>query len=116
MAARRTWLVGYDITSPRRLRRVARLLEKHAWRLQYSLFVGYWNDREFEAVWASVAALIHPRRDDVRAWPLPEQADIAAWGVTWPSDIVLGDIRSRAFARLARVAGTAYPTVEQDDV
>jgi CRISPR-associated endonuclease Cas2 len=74
--------VDFDITSPRRPRRVARLLEKHAWRLQYSLFVGRWNDREFEAVWTSVAVLIHPRRHDMQAWPLPEQADIAPWGLT----------------------------------
>lgn len=90
MKRRRTWLIGYDITSPRRLRRVARVMEKHAYRLQYSLFVGCWTAAEFDALWAKVAALIHPRRDDVRAWPVAEQAEVEVWGMGWQRDIVVG--------------------------
>ena len=102
MSGRRTWIVGYDITSPRRLRRVARLLEKHAFRLQYSLFVASWTEVEFEKVWTALATLIHPRADDVRAWPVGENAEIEGWGIHWPSDIVVSDARSRPFSRLLR--------------
>ena len=100
MGRRRTWLIGYDIASPRRLRRVARLLEKHAYRLQYSLFVGCWTPAEFDALWARMAALIHPRRDDVRAWPVAENAELELWGVGWPRDIVVGGLGSVPLQRL----------------
>ncbi|BBM69628.1 CRISPR-associated endonuclease Cas2 [Rhodothermus marinus] len=33
------WLIGYDIADPRRLQRVARLLEDYGQRLQYSVFL-----------------------------------------------------------------------------
>jgi len=33
------WLVGYDIAEPRRLQRVARLLEDYGQRLHYSVFL-----------------------------------------------------------------------------
>ncbi|MCS6891314.1 MAG: CRISPR-associated endonuclease Cas2 [Acetobacteraceae bacterium] len=102
MSRRRTWLIGYDITSPRRLRRVARLLERHAYRLQYSLFVGCWTASEFDAVWGQVAALIHPRRDDVRAWPVAENAELELWGRNWPEDIVIGGLGSVPLQRLLR--------------
>lgn len=100
MRRRRTWLIGYDIASPRRLRRVARLLEKHAYRLQYSLFVGCWTAAEFDALWAGVAALIHPRRDDVRGWPVAENAELELWGMGWPRDIVVGGLGSVPLQRL----------------
>lgn len=104
MRRRRTWLIGYDIASPRRLRRVARLLEKHAYRLQYSLFVGCWTAGELDALWARLAALIHPRSDDVRAWPVAEQADLELWGEGWPADIVVGATGSSPLRRLLRSA------------
>lgn len=100
MARRRTWLIGYDIASPRRLRRVARLLEKRAFRLQYSLFVGCWTGREFEALWAALEELIHARRDDVRAWPVAEKADLELWGMGWPQDILLGHLGSASLRRI----------------
>lgn len=102
MRHRRTWLIGYDITSPRRLRRVARLLEKHAYRLQYSLFVGCWTAAEFDAVWADLEKLINPRRDDVRAWPVAENAEVELWGVGWQEGIVVGGYGSVPWQRLLR--------------
>jgi CRISPR-associated protein Cas2 len=41
-------LVCYDIREPRRLRRVAKLLEGHGARVQYSVFRIYTTAREFE--------------------------------------------------------------------
>jgi CRISPR-associated protein Cas2 len=100
MARRRTWLIGYDIASPRRLRRVARLLEKRAYRLQYSLFVGCWTAAELDALWVELAKLIHPRRDDVRAWPVAQDAEVELWGAHWPQDIVVGGVGPVALRRL----------------
>jgi CRISPR-associated endonuclease Cas2 len=103
MARRRTWLIGYDIASPKRLRRAARLLEKHAYRLQYSLFVGCWTTAELDALWAELETLIHPHCDDVRAWPVAESAEVECWGAGWPADIVVGGMRSMPLRRLLQI-------------
>lgn len=102
MRRRRTWLIGYDIASPRRLRRVARLLEKHAYRLQYSLFVGCWTTAELDALWEKLEALIHPRCDDVRAWPVAENAEVELWGAGWPAEILITGVGSTPLERLLR--------------
>lgn len=91
MAHRRVWLIGYDIASPRRLRRVAAWLEKHAIRVQYSLFLAAWTEAEFARVWRGLAERIDPRRDDVRAWPVPERPDVVVIGAALPAGVVFGD-------------------------
>ena len=37
--ARRRYLIAYDITEPRRLRRVCKTMEEYGERLQYSVFI-----------------------------------------------------------------------------
>lgn len=69
-------------------------------RLQHSLFLGCWTDREFEEVWSRLAALIHPRRDDVRAWPVPEPPVVHLFGKSLPEGVVFGDARALAVGRL----------------
>jgi len=98
--ARRAWIIGYDITSPKRLRRVARFLGRRALRVQFSLFLGLWTEAEFEEVWFGLSCLINPRRDDVRAWPVPEAAEVVSIGCGLPEGIVVGEARSRGFARV----------------
>lgn len=88
MGRRQAWLIGYDIASPRRLRRVARFLEGQAVRLQYSLFLGVWTETAFEHMWSGLARLISPRADDVRAWPVPERPWVVTMGVKWPAGVV----------------------------
>jgi CRISPR-associated endonuclease Cas2 len=105
MRRRRTWLVGYDIASPRRLRRVAKLLERHAVRVQYSLFAASWTDAEFDAVWRQLAGIINARCDDVRAWPLAENASVEVWGMGWAKDVVVFDARTRPLGRLLGLDG-----------
>jgi CRISPR-associated protein Cas2 len=112
MRRRRTWVIGYDIASPRRLRRVARLLESHAFRVQYSLFVACWTEAEFAQVWRRLEGMIHPRSDDVRAWPLAENAQVLAWGMTWPQDLLVVDSHSRPFGR---VLGTTVGSEAEND-
>lgn len=111
MRARRTWIVGYDIASPKRLRRIAKFLEKSALRIQFSLFVGCWTQAEFDRVWFGLGKLINPRCDDVRAWPVPEAADVATIGAGLPEGMVLGEARSRSF-----VGVVGHPPGEHDGV
>lgn len=100
MRRRRAWLVGYDITSPKRLRRIAYWLEKRAVRVQWSLFIGVWTEAEFRLVWDGLAARIDSRRDDVRAWPVPEPADVEVIGAPLPEGVVYADGRLRAVMRI----------------
>ena len=48
---RRLYLICYDIAEdPKRLARVARYLQKYAFRVQYSVFVGAFFEHSLEGV------------------------------------------------------------------
>lgn len=106
MRARRAWLVGYDITSPKRLRRVAAWLEKHAVRVQWSLFFAVWTEAEFAEVWRGIAARIDPRRDDVRAWPVPAEPVVLVIGSALPAGVLFEDGRDRASSRILTLSSS----------
>ena len=67
----RAWLIGYDITSPRRLGRVHRCMVNHATPLEYSVFLFIGSVSGLAACLAEVGALIDTREDDVRCYALP---------------------------------------------
>ena len=93
------YLIAYDIADPRRLRRVARFMEKRALRCQKSVF---WFDGDAAAVaalLAEVAGLLQPSEDVVQAWQLTreETADGLAQGAPLnvrPAGVVLGPRQS----------------------
>lgn len=84
----RAWLIGYDIASPKRLQRVHRFLSRRAYALQYSIFLATVTRAELDDILRGTARLIHPRRDDVRAWPLPENAKFQSIGPGLPEGIL----------------------------
>ena len=88
---RRLYLICYDIAEdPKRLSRVARYLGKFAWRVQYSVFVGSFFEHSLEGVLRGLEAIIDPRKDDVRCYPLPEKAEVVLMGPQiFPDDILL---------------------------
>lgn len=88
---RRLYLICYDIAEdPKRLSRVARYLEKVAWRVQYSVFVGSFFEHSLEGVLRGLEGIIDPRKDDVRCYPLPERAEVVLMGPQmFPDDILL---------------------------
>ena len=71
MSRRCPWLVAYDIASPRRLRRVHACLKRHGLPVQYSVFLLYTDRDGLDALLGELEGLIHPARDDVRAYRLP---------------------------------------------
>ena len=73
------YLIAYDIAHPRRLRRVARLLEKHAIRCQKSVFVFHGTSQRLASVLDQVAALIEPALDLVQAWKLAPRETVDGW-------------------------------------
>lgn len=53
-------LVTYDVRDPKRLRRVAKILEGHGARIQYSVFRVHATDRELEKMRWKLARVVQP--------------------------------------------------------
>jgi len=96
-ASTRTWLVAYDIRDPKRLRSVHRTLRKQGIATQYSLFTLLADDAGLDELFAQLASLIDPRRDDVRAYAIPARARVWSLGrPTLPQDIELTGTQAAA--------------------
>jgi CRISPR-associated protein Cas2 len=65
------FVIAYDVCHPRRLRRVARLLERRGVRCQYSVFLFRGTAAQLTALLDELAGLIRPTEDVVQAWPVP---------------------------------------------
>lgn len=92
MSRRRTYVIAYDIADPRRLARVHRFLKQFAFPVQYSVFLGTFTDTALNAILEGLATIIHPRQDDVRAYPLPAAPRIESLGrPVLPEGVVPGE-------------------------
>ena len=69
----RAWLIGYDITNPRRLGRVHRAMVNRATPVEYSIFLFIGTAPQLAECLATVNALIDRKTDDVRCYPLPSR-------------------------------------------
>lgn len=67
------YLVAYDISDPKRLRRVAKAMVRHALRCQKSVFFHRGDAAAVVAVLNEVAPLMDPESDTVQAWKLAKQ-------------------------------------------
>lgn len=63
-------LIGYDITSPSRLARVAKTCEDYGMRVQYSIFECHLDERRFEKFWAKLLSQINPEKDRLVAYQI----------------------------------------------
>ena len=66
------FIIGYDITQPRRLQRVHRLMCRFATPLEYSVFLLVGSAADKDRCLAALSALIE-KTDDVRCFPLPSR-------------------------------------------
>ena len=64
------YLVGYDIADPRRLRKVAHLLESFGYRVQYSVFICDLSQAAWEELTDGLHAHIDPEEDRVFLLPV----------------------------------------------
>lgn len=64
------FIVAYDIADPRRLRRVARIMERHALRTQRSVFLFQGTEQELERLLNRTSRVMCLREDLVQAWQL----------------------------------------------
>ena len=71
MSPELAFVIGYDISDPRRLLRVHREMCKHATPLEYSVFLLVGSERARRYCLDEIQTLIDPNADDVRCYPLP---------------------------------------------
>jgi len=77
---RSLYVVAYDIPGDKRRLKVARALEGHGERVQYSVFECQLTGKQFEALWKELEELIEPQEDSLRAYRLCPVC--AAWAKT----------------------------------
>ena len=63
--ARTRYLVSYDISSPRRLRKVAKTCEAFGSRIQYSVFECPLEPKRLQQLRAALDAIIHHEEDQI---------------------------------------------------
>lgn len=63
-------LLGYDISNPKRLSKVAKTCEDFGLRVQYSFFECYLEESEFEDLWLQLLELIDDQEDRLVAYRL----------------------------------------------
>ena len=68
---RTRYLVCYDITQPRRWRKVYRYLGGQGIAVQYSVFVVFADWDKLIEMKKKLAEMINPQYDDLRIYPLP---------------------------------------------
>ena len=69
----RQWLIGYDITHPRRLGRVHRAMVDRAMPIEYSIFLFIGSEKSLAECLSTIRELIDAKTDDVRCYPLPSR-------------------------------------------
>jgi CRISPR-associated endoribonuclease Cas2 len=65
------YIIAYDICHPKRLRRVARILERHALRIQKSVFLFQGTEESLHNVIELIRCEIDHESDIVQAWLVP---------------------------------------------
>lgn len=94
MKPQSVYLIAYDIRDPRRLARVYQLCKRSGLHLQYSVFLVHANPRQIDGLAREIGALIDPRRDDIRIYPIPERAQWIHLGRPfWPDAVHFIDER-----------------------
>jgi len=114
-AKKQLWIIAYDITDPRRLGRVGRYMVRRAVRVQYSVFVAELTEAGLDGLLDGLEAIIDPRTDDVRAYPLPDRCEVTLLGPQmFPAEVML--LRGgRNVLRLGEVVEAAGEQVDWVD-
>jgi CRISPR-associated endonuclease Cas2 len=68
-----TFVIGYDISEPKRLQKVYRVMLRHATPIGFSVFVLEGSAHAARQCMKDVSRLIKPDEDDLRCYPLPKR-------------------------------------------
>jgi len=80
LTQRRNWLIAYDIRDPRRLARLHNFIKRHAVPVQYSVYLFSGHAGHLGQLLAEIRHRIDIRVDDVRAYLVPEGAEVHTLG------------------------------------
>lgn len=91
--AEKAFIITYDISDPRRLARVHRLVSQETLQLQYSVYLLRGPGEKLNELLHKLGEAIHPGEDDIRAYPLPSTGgpEFSGQPPTGP-EILLGDL------------------------
>jgi CRISPR-associated protein Cas2 len=64
------YVIAYDIPDDKRRLKVARALQGHGERVQYSVFECQLTGKQFAALWRELRELAQPQADSLRAYRL----------------------------------------------
>ncbi len=67
------YLLGYDISDPKRLQKVYRRMCNYAVPIQYSIFLFDGSKKQLQICIDDVLCLINKKEDDFRAYQLPQK-------------------------------------------
>ena len=81
------YVVAYDIANPKRLRRVARVMERRATRCQKSVFIFRGDQAGLQELLDEIAPLLKPEEDIVQAWKAGNGKDAAELSRGTPNNI-----------------------------
>ena len=94
---KREFVIGYDISHPKRLIKAHRAVINHAVPIEYSIFVLHWTIDDARRCMKTLAQIINPREDDLRCYPLPSRGLQARLGkASLPDGIVWTGLPSGA--------------------
>lgn len=70
------FLIAYDISDPRRLKKTAQHLERHALRTQKSVFLYDGTYADLRGILTGLLGIIDVHLDRVQAWPIGETTSL----------------------------------------
>jgi CRISPR-associated protein Cas2 len=87
---RARYVVAYDIPDDKRRTKMARTLEGHGERVQYSVFECQLTEAQFERLWKALTKLMRAEEDSLRAYRLC--GECARWVKTAGQARVVEDV------------------------
>jgi CRISPR-associated protein Cas2 len=69
------YVIAYDVPGDRRRNKIARALEGHGERVQYSVFECLLMNEQFDALWEELGNLVDLEQDSLRAYRLCAACD-----------------------------------------
>ena len=76
-----TQIICYDISDPKRLRRVSRCLEKVARRIQKSVFLFERSKSDLIDTRQQLLGLVDPSFDRVHSWQVTPNCELPCWAI-----------------------------------
>ncbi len=64
------YLITYDISSPKRQRRIVSFCKDYGQRIQKSVFECHLTQTQFETLWESLLTVANPKEDHIIAYPI----------------------------------------------